>query len=198
MVTGDFLFMEKGQPLCLACADLDHLDFLPSGDGTLTRRARKHSPLSAVVVRFQRRRKRYERQGVLVTHEAIARAEAQCEADADVRAARRQQDVKRREEDDQQLVAAMARLISERYPACPADEARRIAEFTAARGSGRVGRSAAGRSLQPEAVDLAVLAAVRHNHTEYDSLLMQGADRDTARQLVRDEIHEVLHRWSGT
>lgn len=31
---------EKGA-LCLTCADLDHLVFLPSGDAALTRRARK-------------------------------------------------------------------------------------------------------------------------------------------------------------
>jgi hypothetical protein len=64
LAPGDFLFMEKGQPLCLVCADLDHLVFLPAGDMTLSRRARKHSPLSAVVVRFSRTRKRYERQGL--------------------------------------------------------------------------------------------------------------------------------------
>ena len=34
--------------LCLACADLDHLVFLPAGDAALTLRARKHSALSAV------------------------------------------------------------------------------------------------------------------------------------------------------
>lgn len=62
--SGSWNLVEKGQPLCLACADLDHLVFLPSGDGTLSRRARKQSALSAVVVRFSRARKRYERQGV--------------------------------------------------------------------------------------------------------------------------------------
>ena len=38
---------ERGA-LCLACADLDHLVFLPAGDVALTRRARKHSALLAV------------------------------------------------------------------------------------------------------------------------------------------------------
>jgi len=56
---------EKGA-LCLACADLDHLEFLPSGDAALTRRAKKHSQLSAVVLKFSRVRGRYERQGLLV------------------------------------------------------------------------------------------------------------------------------------
>jgi hypothetical protein len=44
--------------------------FLPAGDAALSRRARKASTLSAVVVRFSRPRKRYERQGILVEPKA--------------------------------------------------------------------------------------------------------------------------------
>src|ERR1700722_18013411 len=83
VLRGDFLFMEGDRPLCLTCADLDHLVYLPRGDTALTRRARKHSALSAVVVRFSRARTRYERQGVLVEEPALEQAEAQCAADAD-------------------------------------------------------------------------------------------------------------------
>ncbi len=54
---------EDQKALCLACADLDHLHFLPAGDAALTRRAGKYSTLSAVVVRWSRARKRYERRG---------------------------------------------------------------------------------------------------------------------------------------
>src|SRR5206468_3505740 len=71
---------DKGA-LCLTCADLDHLTFLPAGDAALTRRARKHSVLSAVVLKFSRARKRYERQGVLVEESALAHAENECLAD---------------------------------------------------------------------------------------------------------------------
>jgi hypothetical protein len=46
---------ERGA-LCLACADLDHLVFLPAGDAALTRRAKKHSTLSAVVLEWSRAR----------------------------------------------------------------------------------------------------------------------------------------------
>jgi hypothetical protein len=67
LTKGDFLLMEKGKPVCLACADLDQLLFLPAGDAALSRQARKHSSLAAVVVRFSRSHKRYERQGLLVT-----------------------------------------------------------------------------------------------------------------------------------
>src|SRR6202023_3180439 len=81
LLGGDFLFMENERPLCLTCADLDHLVYLPRGDTALTRRARKHSVLSTVVVRFSRARKRYERQGELVEEAALDRAEEECSAD---------------------------------------------------------------------------------------------------------------------
>jgi hypothetical protein len=62
---------------------MDHLVYLPSGDAKLSRRAKAASGLSAVVVRFSRARRRYERQGVLVEKDALARAEAQCRADVE-------------------------------------------------------------------------------------------------------------------
>src|SRR3954454_14450260 len=82
---GRWLRLEQERPLCLACADLDHLVFLPSGDAALTRRAGRYSALKAVLVRFSRARNRYERQGVLVEEQALARAEAECLADSDAR-----------------------------------------------------------------------------------------------------------------
>ncbi len=71
---GDLLLMEGDGPLCTRCARLDHLVFLPSGDAGLTRRARRESSLVAVVVRFSRTRKRYERQGLLVEPAALEAA----------------------------------------------------------------------------------------------------------------------------
>lgn len=196
LAKGNFLFMEKGQPLCLACADLDHLVMLPKGDGTLSRRARKHSPLSAVVVRYNRSRNRYERQGVLVTAEAIDLAEAQCAADAPERAARRVQAAVWREAADVKFVQSVTEAIGQQFPGCPPAEAQAIAKHTALRGSGRVGRSAAGRALDPQALKLAVIACIRHQHTPYDQLLMQGTDRLDARALVREKIERVLADWA--
>jgi hypothetical protein len=72
--TGDLLLMDGPGPFCLTCVGLDHLVYLPSGDAGVTRRARKASTLSAVVVRFARNRKRYERQGILVEPEALEQA----------------------------------------------------------------------------------------------------------------------------
>ena len=41
--SGDLLIMERPGPLCLGCADLDHLVFLAAGDAALTRPAKKAS-----------------------------------------------------------------------------------------------------------------------------------------------------------
>jgi hypothetical protein len=193
--SGDLLIMEDPGPLCLTCADLDHLVYLPAGDAALTRRARKASTLSAVVVRFSRSRRRYERQGVLVEESALEEAERRCLADADARARRRGREADRRAAADEAFVARLAAAIHDRYPGCPADRARAIAEHTAVRGSGRVGRSAAARDLDPGAIDLAVAASVRHVETPYDALLMTGTDRSSARDAVRGEVTAVLDAW---
>jgi hypothetical protein len=75
LAQGSFLVMEAEQPLCLACARLDDLEFLPAGDAALTRRSGRYSERTAVVVRFSRSRGRYERQGVLVEQSALEKAE---------------------------------------------------------------------------------------------------------------------------
>lgn len=64
-------------------------------------------------------------------------------------------------------------------------------------GSGRVGRSAAGRALDARAVELAVAASVRHEDTGYDDLLMSGLDRAEARDQVRGHLQGILDEWSG-
>lgn len=195
---GSMLTMEDRGPLCLGCADLDHLVFLPAGDAALTRRARKASGLSAVVVRFSRARKRYERQGILVEEEALERAEEECLADADARARRRERERSRRDEHDLAFQAEMGKEIARTFPGCPRDRAEEVARHTGARGSGRVGRSAAGRVLDPEALRLAVAASVRHRETGYDELLMSGIERAEARSLVREEVEGILESWRAS
>jgi len=193
--TGDLLRMQDAGPLCLTCSDLDHLVFLPSGDAALTRRATKACSLSAVVVRWSRSRKRYERQGVLVEESALALAEEQCVSDADARILRRERDKVRCATIDADFQARITDEIRRLFPGCPARRAVAIAEHTGLRGSGRVGRSAAGRALDEDAILLAVVASVRHQDTEYDSLLMAGVSRDAARDRVRPTIDRVLGAW---
>lgn len=193
--TDDLLTMEEPGPLCMTCADLDMLVFLPAGDATLTRRSKKASTLSAVVVRWSRSRKRYERRGILVQEAALREAEASCLADADVRARQRERDADRRAAADVELVARMAVEIGKLFPGCPPPRAQAIAEHTAVRGSGRVGRSAAGRELEANAITAAVVASVRHEDTPYDALLMGGVARDDARDRIRADVDAVLSVW---
>jgi hypothetical protein len=196
--TGDFLIMEDPGPLCLTCADLDHLVFLAAGDAALTRRAKKASGLAAVVVRWNRSRRRYERQGILIEEVALEQAEEQCLADSDIRERRRERDQERRAGEDLELQARMAEKIVLRFPGCPDDRAKAIARHTATRGSGRVGRSAAGRALDDEALRRAVIASIRHEDTSYDELLMSGIPRNLAREQIRDDIDRVLAAWSSS
>ena len=193
---GTWLRMDDAGTLCLACADLDHLEFLGSGDAALTRRARKHSRLSAVVVQWSRSRNRYERQGILVEQEALEQAEAECLADVDVRERRRERDALRREAEDVVHVGAFADAIRAQFPGCSSDRAERIARHAAVRSSGRVGRSAAGRALDPEAIRAAAIASVRHVDTDYEDLLMAGLSRHEARDQVRERIEKIVAKWS--
>ncbi len=193
--TGDFLLKEKAGALCLDCADLGHLEFLPSGDAALTRRATKASRLSAIVVRWSTRRNRYERQGILAEAAAIEQAAQECLSDADVRARRRERERGRRTDQDVRFRSEFAVAICEQFPGCPVDRAEAIALHAAARGSGRVGRSAAGRALDLDAVRLAVVASVRHVDTDYDTLLMAGTDRESARAQVHQRVEDILSAW---
>lgn len=187
--------MEAEQPLCLPCARLDELEYLPAGDTALTRRSTRYSERAAVVVRFSRSRGRYERQGVLVEKPALEKAEQDCLQDAAERAKVRAIEATRREEKDRKLIARMAGEIGKGFPGCPPEEATAIAAHTAARNSGRVGRTAAGRKLEERALIAAVTARVRHAHTGYDDLLAAGVDRLIARHHVDEEVQTILAAW---
>jgi hypothetical protein len=192
---GRWIRVENDQALCLACADLAHLEYLPSGNTALTRRATKHSPLRAVVVQWAYARKRYERQGILVTAAALRRAEEECLADEERRARQRERAAEHRENEDQEYLAAVTVKLKEQFPGCPPEEAARIAAWTCQKHSGRVGRSSAAKDFDPQALRLAVIAHIRHEHTRYDELLMQYGDRQQAREMVRAQIEKLLARW---
>jgi hypothetical protein len=55
------------------------------------------------------------------------------------------------------------------------------------------------KTLPPTiAVWLATIAHVRHVHTDYEKLLAEGYDRDSARFFVIGQTNEVLTRWRAT
>jgi hypothetical protein len=193
---GSLLKMEGQKPLCLECADLDHLVFLPRGDVALTRRSRSYSTLSAVVVRFSRTRGRYERQGLLVESAALERAQEECLNDEGKRRIAQEKASLARERADEHYVAQFVDCIRSRYAGCPPDEAKAIAKHACEKYSGRVGRSSAAKLFGGIAIDLAVKAHVRHVHTEYDRLLSRGWERTEARSAVLGGVTEIMERWS--
>ncbi len=86
--------------------------------------------------------------------------------------------------------------IKEQFPGCPEPEAERVAAHACTTASGRVGRT---RTLDLwERVRRAVVAHVRHHHTDYDSLLagrLGEESRLAARDAVADRVRSVLERW---
>ena len=194
---GRFVCLTGGESLCLKCAGLDHLEFLPAGDAAVTRRATKYSRVRVVVMKKSRARKRSERQGILVEPEAIRRAKEESQADADQRAERRRREAKRRESDDRAYVARFGEAIRAQYPGCPRKEADQIAELACEKHSGRVGRAAFAKQLDAAAVRLAVIAHIRHAHTRYDSLVARYGDKRLARSEVQPKIDRVLARWEA-
>jgi hypothetical protein len=196
---GAWITLREGKgALCLSCADLDHLVFLPTGDACVSRRAKKHSVLWAVVLKWSRVRKRYERQGLLVTEDGLQQAEEACLADADARERRRLRQQEQAAEHDQEYVRRFAQEVTRLFPRCPDLRAAAIAIHACRKYSGRVGRSAMAKALDPEAIRLAVTAHVRHTETRYDELLMRGYDRHEARMEVQDRVQDILDRWSST
>ncbi|HPR63232.1 MAG TPA: DUF2293 domain-containing protein [Thermoanaerobaculia bacterium] len=181
--------------LCLSCADLEHLVYLHRGNVVLTRRSRKHSILDAVVVKWSKTRRQYERQGVLVEEEALHRAEKECLEDEEARTRKRERAAIRRREEDRSYIALFTQQVREIFPSAPEGVEKTIANHACLKYSGRVGRSASAKRLDEEAVRLAVVAHVRHRSTNYDDLLAQGYGHEFARLEVRDRVDDILDSW---
>ena len=92
-------------------------------------------------------------------------------------------------------MSAFACAIRLYYPVCPEGETKQIGEHACEKYSGRVGRTAAAKEFDPEAIRRAVAAHIRHVHTNYDALLARYADRQMAREEVRDRVIAILGNW---
>lgn len=79
--------------------------------------------------------------------------------------------------------AALRALV----PGIPLDEAQDILI--------RAGRPALKELPPLTALWLALTSHIRHRHTEYDTLLADGYDRDAARFFVADATDDMLTSW---
>jgi len=191
-----WITLQEGKgALCLVCADLDHLIFLPSGDTALTRRARKYSTLIAIVLKWSHTRKRYERQGLLVEEQALNQAEQECLADSEVRGRRRERAAEKRAYIDEQYVQVFAEKVRKLFPGSPLGREKIIAEHACLKYSGRIGRTESAKKLDEEAIQLAVIAHIRHTETKYDEFLSKGYERRDARGQVKEMVHKILMEW---
>jgi len=187
---------DKGA-LCLACAELEHLVFLAAGDAALTRRSKKYSSLYAVVLKWSKARKRYERQGLLIEEKALDQSEEECLADQEVRERRKQREAEKRKIIDKEFVRNFSKHIRELFPNCPKGKEKIIAKHACLKYSGRVGRSSSAKKFNEEAIRLAVIAYIRHTKTKYDELISRGYDRYDARSLIQPEVEKVVEQWEG-
>ena len=190
-----FVTFKNDTIACMKCGGLENLEFLPSGNTALTRRANALSAVKYVVMKFSRARKRYERQGILARPEILDQARRECEADEAAREAKRQASSARRDKQDTTHLAAFAARIRELYPSAPVGVEHEIAAHACRKHSHRVGRAAFAKELAPESIHLAVRAHIRHHHTSYDRLMSGGTDRPDARLLVAARIEETTRRW---
>jgi hypothetical protein len=179
-------------------------DYLPAGDTHLTRAVKKAIGGDRLFVVMKRVSKRYppKRAGMWAPGSVIA---AERQRLADLRTdEHKERLVERRKRQQEREIAVFCTSIRQRFPGCPAEEAREIAEHTCEVGSGRVGRS----SVADDPVRAAAVAHIRHKHTEYDELLdtciegWMGFDdrqmaRDYARKKVRGQIDEILLAWEA-
>ncbi|KAB0680805.1 DUF2293 domain-containing protein [Aureimonas leprariae] len=85
---------------------------------------------------------------------------------------------------------SIAKLLTATIPRVPFIDAEAIRAAAAARHM---------RALSPgAALWLAIVAHIRHAHTDYDALMDEGYDRDAARFFVVDAINATLDHWGST
>lgn len=85
---------------------------------------------------------------------------------------------------------ALARALTALIPLAPYADAEAIRE---AAGQRKL------RELPPSiAVWIATVTHVRHEHSDYDALLDDGYDRDSARHFVINQMNAVLTTWRAT
>ena len=85
---------------------------------------------------------------------------------------------------------ALAKALTALIPLAPYADAEAIRDLAGQRKL---------RDLPPSiALWIATITHVRHEHSDYDALLDDGYDRDSARHFVVDQMNAVLTTWRAT
>jgi hypothetical protein len=93
-------------------------------------------------------------------------------------------------------IAKAAAEMDVQFPKMPTSGQKAILKHGFQKHSGRVGRTSSMPLSQK--VFLAVIAHVRHTHTDYDALLKRGRNRNAARKSTRKNIEIAMLKWGYT
>ena len=118
--------------------------------------------------------------------------QAEAESESRREAAREKAGLTRATRHERELARLAARL-GLLYPAMPENERTDVVERAFEVGSDRVGRTT--KLDEDRKLELAVIAHVRHTHTEYDERLASGEDREYIRQDIHRDVVCVIERW---
>jgi len=182
-----------------------HYEYLEAGDAALTRAVKRAIGRKRLYVVMKKVHKRYpsKRVGLWAPAALIGQERNRLLA---LRTTEHKALLEKQKERKQarEILAFRAEIL-EQFPGCPTDEAQKIAEHACEVGSGRVGRS----TTADDPVHAAVVAHIRHTHTDYDEILdsaikgwMDYEERQDARSDARDQVRElideILSKWGGS
>lgn len=99
------------------------------------------------------------------------------------------------EQRDAALVRQAASELEKQFPNIPSGEKEMVLKHGFRKYSGRVGRT--GLMPMSKKVLFAVIAHIRHKHTNYDQMLNKGMDRDEARRAIAKKTQDMLREWGA-
>ncbi|KAF2865814.1 hypothetical protein BDV95DRAFT_585959 [Massariosphaeria phaeospora] len=99
------------------------------------------------------------------------------------------------EKRDTALVREAAAELDKQFSDMPNGEREMVLKHGFKKYSGRVGRT--GQIPMQRKVFYAVIAHIRHRHTDYDTLLKDGMDRDDARRAIQKRLQDMLRKWGA-
>ncbi|KAI1110363.1 hypothetical protein F5Y14DRAFT_429166 [Nemania sp. NC0429] len=159
--------------------------FLPKGNPYMTRNAREQTrrarQVAYAVVNDDKKQI-----GIRVPSSIC---EAVSQSEKTTRLIRRQAVI----EHDLSVEKRFREAILSRFPRIPPEEIHAIAHHATMKRTGRVGRT--GTIEIEEKALLATQAHIRHNKTDYDALLRQGTNRESARKSTAQTVAHILKEW---
>ncbi|KAI0143389.1 hypothetical protein BJ166DRAFT_453497, partial [Pestalotiopsis sp. NC0098] len=96
---------------------------------------------------------------------------------------------------DASLELKFRRAVKKLFPEAPDGAVPKVVARAMEKRSGRVGRSS--KIDIEQKAKMAVVAHIRHCHTDYDKQLQRGGGRWEVRDEIRDQVNEILDSWRG-